>query len=55
MDKILNKIKCFECDEQLSFEDEISDGDYQYNYLKYQDKVYLLCNSCYEEKMKEED
>ena len=25
MDKILNKIKCFECDYELSFEDEISD------------------------------
>jgi len=51
---INNKIDCFECSEKLSFEDRISDGDYPYNYLKYSDQVYLLCNNCYDYKMKED-
>jgi len=54
-DFINNKIKCYECDNNLSFEDRISDGDYPYNYLKYSDQVYLLCNDCYDYKMNEEE
>ena len=53
-DFINNKIECYECNDKLSCEDRISDGDYPYNYLKYSDQVYLLCNGCYDYKMKEE-
>ena len=53
-DFINNRIECCECNKFLLIEDRISDGDYPYNYLKYSDQVYLFCNDCYEDKMKEE-
>lgn len=53
-DIIHNNIECYECNKFLLREDRISDGDYPYNYLKYTDQVYLLCNDCYKQKMEEE-
>ena len=53
-DFIHNRIECCECNKFLLIEARLSDGDYPYNYLKYSDQVYLFCNDCYEDKMKEE-
>ena len=50
---IHNRIENIEKDKFLLIE-ELNNTLLIYNYLKYSDQVYLFCNDCYEDKMKEE-
>ena len=52
---LTDKVDCFECKENLDESDNVHNSDnanYPYNYLNYNGVVYYLCNTCYENKTK---